>query len=99
MPSFRRAGLLLSIVIFSGIGYHWLSSYYMVEVEDKIEAPMKKWSPPTGQVKPLASCTCPAKSYDLSGSIPTANREDIQKRRAEEYKKHQARESQVRGSK
>ncbi|CAL8289839.1 unnamed protein product [Arctogadus glacialis] len=31
-----------------------------------------------------------AKSYDLAGSIPTANREDIQKRRAEEYKKHQA---------
>ena len=48
-------------------------------------------SPPTGQVKPPASCTCPANSYDLAGSIPTANREDIQKRRAEEYKKHQAR--------
>jgi hypothetical protein len=45
MPSFGRAGLilLLSLVIFSGIGYLWLSSYYMVEVEVKIEAPMKKW--------------------------------------------------------
>ncbi|CAL8249756.1 unnamed protein product [Boreogadus saida] len=97
MPSFGRTGLilLLSLVIFSGMSYRWLSSYYMVEVEDKIEAPMKKWSPPTGQVKPPASCTCPAKSHDLAGSIPTANREDIQKRRAEEYKKHQARTSSI----
>ena len=48
-------------------------------------------SPPTGLVKPPASCTCPTKSFDLAGSIPDANRGDTQKRRAEEYKKHQAR--------
>uniref|UniRef100_A0A8C5D1G9 Glycosyltransferase 2-like domain-containing protein n=1 Tax=Gadus morhua TaxID=8049 RepID=A0A8C5D1G9_GADMO len=53
------------------------------------------WTPPTGLVKPPASCTCPAKSFDLAGSIPTANRADIQKRRAEEYKKHQARTSSI----
>ncbi|CAL8240059.1 unnamed protein product [Gadus morhua 'NCC'] len=57
--------------------------------------PKKMWTPPTGLVKPPASCTCPAKSFDLAGSIPTANRADIQKRRAEEYKKHQARTSSI----
>ena len=49
-------------------------------------------SPPTGLVKPPTSCTCPAsKSFDLTASIPDAKRADAQKRRAEEYKKHQAR--------
>ena len=48
-------------------------------------------SPITGQVKSLASCNCSAMAHDLAGHIPTANRADIQKRRAEEYKKHQAR--------
>uniref|UniRef100_A0A8C4YVS3 Glycosyltransferase 2-like domain-containing protein n=1 Tax=Gadus morhua TaxID=8049 RepID=A0A8C4YVS3_GADMO len=52
-------------------------------------------SPITGQVKPLASCNCSAMAHDLAGHIPTANRADIQKRRAEEYKKHQARTGSI----
>ncbi|CAL8272821.1 unnamed protein product [Lota lota] len=42
---------------------------------------------------PPASCKCPAKSSDLVESIPIAKRADVQKRRAEEYKNHQARTS------
>ncbi|CAL8264871.1 unnamed protein product [Gadus morhua 'NCC'] len=94
MPSFVRTGLLLllSLVIFSGMSYLWHSRF---SKEDKFEAPMKKWSPITGQVKPLASCNCSAMAHDLAGHIPTANRADIQKRRAEEYKKHQARTGSI----
>ncbi|CAL8239526.1 unnamed protein product, partial [Gadus morhua 'NCC'] len=98
MPSFGRTELLLvllSFVIFSGMSYLWISPNFTVE--KLIVTPKKKCiinityrTPPTGIVKPPASCTCPAKSFDLAGSIPTANRADIQKRRAEEYKKHQA---------
>ncbi|CAL8402292.1 unnamed protein product [Gadus morhua 'NCC'] len=96
MPSFGRRELLLlllSFVIFSGMSFLWKSSNFTVE--KMIVPPKKMWTPPTGLVKPPASCTCPAKSFDLAGSIPTANRADIQKRRAEEYKKHQARTSSI----
>ncbi|CAL8399459.1 unnamed protein product [Arctogadus glacialis] len=96
MPSFGRTELLLvllSFVIFSGMSFLWISPNFTVE--KLIVTPKKKWTPPTGLVKPPASCTCPAKSFDLAGSIPTANRADIQKRRAEEYKKHQARTSSI----
>ncbi|CAL8402611.1 unnamed protein product [Gadus morhua 'NCC'] len=95
MPSFGRTELLLvlSFVIFSGMSYLWISPNFTAE--KLIVTPKKKWTPPTGIVKPPASCTCPAKSFDLAGSIPTANRADIQKRRAEEYKKHQARTSSI----
>ncbi|CAL8323898.1 unnamed protein product [Boreogadus saida] len=96
MPSFGRTEwllVLLSFVIFSGMSYLWISPNFTVE--KLIVTPKKKWTPPTGLVKPPASCTCLAKSFNLSGSIPTANRADIQKRRAEEYKKHQARTSSI----